>query len=327
MTSDATLLVTGANGFVGRALCDALAASGRSFRRSVRVPDPGVPGTIAVGDIGPATDWNAALDGVRCVIHLAARSHVLREAAPDALAAYRRINVQGSAALAQQAARAGVRRIVYMSSIKVNGEAAAKPFTEDDSPRPEDPYGMSKREAEEALARVAAESGLELAVLRPPLVYGPRVKGNFLRLLDWVARGAPLPLASIDNRRSLIHVGNLADAAIKAADAPQAAGQTYLVADGEDVSTPDLVRALARALGVRARLLPCPPGLLRFGAALAGRQDEISRLAGSLRVDSARIRRELQWRPPFTLMQGLAQTAQWYLNRTSKASSPSRELP
>jgi nucleoside-diphosphate-sugar epimerase len=214
-----------------------------------------------------------------------------------------------------------------MSSVKVNGESTARPFTEDDAPRPEDPYGVSKRETEEALARAAAETGLELVVLRPPLVYGPRVKGNFLRLIDWVARGAPLPLASIDNRRSLVHVGNLADAAIKAADAPQAAGRTYLVADGEDVSTPELVRALAQSLGVRARLLPCPPGLLRFGASLAGRQDEISRLAGSLQVDSARIRLELEWRPPFTLMQGLAQTAQWYLNQASRASGPTRDLP
>lgn len=311
--SDETVLVTGANGFVGRALCDALAASGRAFRKSVRAPDPGFPGASVVGNIGPATEWSAALDGVQCVIHLVARTHVLRESAPDPLAEYRRINVEGSLALALQAARAGVRRLVFMSSIKVNGESTARPYTEDDPPHPEDAYGISKREAEEALARVAATTGLELVVLRPPLVYGPGVKGNFLRLLDLVARGTPLPLASVDNRRSLIHVGNLADAVIKAAEAPRAAGRTYLVADGEDVSTPELVRALARALGVRPRLLPCPPALMRFGAALIARQGEIARLTGSLQVDCARIRRELQWRPPFTLMQGLAQTARWYL--------------
>ena len=314
MTSVETVLVTGANGFVGRALCDALAASGRACRKSVRAPDPGFPGAIAVGDIGPTTDWRAALEGVHCVVHLVSRAHVLRETAPDPLAEYRRINVQGSLQLAQQAARAGVRRLVFMSSIKVNGESSARPYTEEDPPRPEDAYGVSKREAEEALARVAAETGLDLVVLRPPLVYGPGVKGNFLRLLELVARGVPLPLASIDNRRSLVHVGNLADAVMRTVDAPQAAGRTYLVADGEDVSTPELARALAQALGVRPRLVPCPTALMRLGGALTGRRGEIERLTGSLQVDSSRIRRELGWRPPFTLRQGLAQTARWYLD-------------
>lgn len=305
--------MTGANGFVGRALCAVLAASGRAFRRSVRAPHPDFPGAVPVGEIGPDTDWRSALEGVHCVVHLVSRTHVLRETAPDPLAEYRRINVQGSLALAQQAVRAGARRLVFMSSIKVNGESTAKPYTEDDPPRPEDAYGASKLEAEQALARVAAGTGLEVVVLRPPLVYGPGVKGNFLRLLDLVARGTPLPLASIDNRRSLIHVGNLADAVVRAVDAPQAAGKTYLVADGEDVSTPGLVRALAQALGVRARLLPCPTALMRIGAALTGKEGEIARLTGSLQVDSAKIRRELLWRPPFTLTQGLAQTARWYL--------------
>ena len=301
------------NGFVGRELCHALAVSGRGLRRSVRVPYPDLPGPVAVGDIGPDTDWRAALEGVHCVAHLVSRTHVLRETAPDPLAEYRRTNVEGSLRLAQQAVLAGVRRLVFVSSIKVNGEWNTKPFTEDDAPRPEDAYGVSKREAEQALARVAAGTGLELVVLRPPLVYGPRVTGNFLRLMDLVARRMPLPLSSIDNRRSLIYVGNLVDAIVKAIDAPQAAGRTYLVADGEDVSTPGLVRALAQALGVRPRLLPCPSALMRLGAALTGREGEVSRLTGSLQVDSARIRRELQWRPPFTLTQGLAQTAQWYL--------------
>jgi len=307
--------VTGANGFVGRAVCDALAASGRTFRVALRIPHPDFPAAIAVGDVGPDTDWRAALEGVRCVVHLVSRTHVLRETAADPLADYRRINVQGSLRLAETAARAGARRLVFMSSIKVNGESSARPYTEENPPRPEDAYGLSKREAEEALGRVAVGTGLEVAVLRPPLVYGPGVKGNFLRLLRLVARGVPLPLSSIDNRRSLIHVGNLADAVIKAVDAPQVAGKVYLVADGEDVSTPELVRALARALGVRPRLLPCPPVLMRIGAAIAGKQGEMSRLTGSLQVDSARIRHELQWWPPFTLAQGLEQTARWYLGR------------
>lgn len=313
-TSNGIILVTGANGFVGRAVCDALAASGRAFRACVRAPQSDVPGAVAVGDVGPDTDWRIALQGVSSVVQLVSRTHVLRETAPDSLSAYRRINVQGTLRLAQEAARSGVRRLVFMSSIKVNGESTTRPFTEGDPPRPEDAYGVSKREAEDALARVAADSGLEVVVLRPPLVYGPGVKGNFLGLMNWVARGLPLPLASIDNRRSLIHVGNLADAVVKACSAAQAAGQLYLMADGEDVSTPGLARALARALGVQPRLLPCPPLLLRIGAALTGRQGEISRLTGSLQVDCTKLRRELQWQPPFTLEQGLAQTARWYLD-------------
>lgn len=313
MLSDNTVLVTGASGFVGRALCETLATSPRRVRRAVRLGEPGLADSIAIGDIGPTTDWRAALEGVQCVVHLAARTHVLREAATDPLGEYRRANVASTTRLAQQAAAAGVRRLVFMSSIKVNGEATRRPFTEDDPPQPEDAYGVSKWEAEQALARVAADTGLQVVVLRPPLVYGPGVKGNFLRLMNIVARGVPLPLASVANRRSLVHVGNLVDAVIGALDAPRSAGRTYLVSDDEDVSTPDLVRAIAAALGTRARLLPCPAALLEFGAALAGRRMEMARLTGSLQVDSARIRRELEWRPRYSLAQGLEQTAMWYL--------------
>jgi nucleoside-diphosphate-sugar epimerase len=312
MSADNTVLVTGANGFVGSALCEALAATAHRVRRAVRVARPGLSDAVAIGDIGPDTNWGPALKGVGSVVHLAARTHVLHETASDAQAEYRRINVEGTRRLAQMAAQAGVRRLVFMSSIKVNGEATGRPFTERDVPRPEDAYGHSKWETEQALAQVTAETGLEVAVLRPPLVYGPGVKGNFLRLMDTVARGTPLPLGSIANRRSLIYVGNLVDAIIKALDAPGAAGRTYLVSDGEDISTPDLVRALAQALGVRPRLLPCPPALLQFGAALAGKRAELARLTGSLQVDNTTLRRELDWRPRCTLAQGLAETARWY---------------
>ena len=206
-----------------------------------------------------------------------------------------------------------MRRVVLLSSVKVNGEStAARPFTEDDAPRPEDAYGRSKLEAEQALARVARETGLEIVVLRPPLVYGPGVKGNFLRLMRLVARGMPLPLGAVRNRRSLIYVGNLADAIVAAVRAPRAAGATYLVADGEDVSTPDLVRGLAQALGVTARLPAFPLAALDLIAAVAGKRAELARLAGSLQVDSSRIRRELLWQPRYTLAQGLAETARWY---------------
>jgi len=316
MSSDNTVLVTGANGFVGRALCEALAASGHRVKRALRMAQPGAPDAVAVGDIGGDTDWRSALEGISSVVHLAARTHVLREAAADSLAEYRRVNLDGTRRLAQQAGQAGVRRLVFVSSIKVNGEITERPFTEDEAPRPEDAYGVSKWEAEQALARVAGETGLQVAVLRPPLVYGPGVKGNFLRLMSLVARGTPLPLSSITNRRSLIYVGNLVDAVIKAIDVPAAAGRAYLVSDGEDVSTPDLVRAIARALGVAPRLLPCPPAILRLVAALTGKRAELARLTGSLQADGSRARRELGWQPRLNLAQGLAATARWYYSQS-----------
>ena len=312
MSSDNTILVTGANGFIGRALCEALTATGRQVKRAVRATRPGESGAIAVGGIGSATDWGAALEGAPCVVHLAARTHVLRETVADPLAEYRRVNVEGTLRLAQQAARAGARRLLFLSSVKVNGEATLTPFTENDAPRPEDAYGVSKWEAEQALARAAAETGLEVVILRPPLVYGPGVKGNFLRLMNLVARGMPLPLASIDNHRSLVYVGNLVDAIIRAIDAPRAAGRTYLVSDGEDLSTPDLARAIARALGVSSRLLHCPPVVLKIGAILAGRRAELARLSASLQVDCSAMRSELDWRPRFSPESGLAETARWY---------------
>jgi nucleoside-diphosphate-sugar epimerase len=314
------ILVTGADGFVGRRLCESLARTGHDVRRAVRrVSGPALPPSVAtVGDIGPGTDWRGALDGAAAVVHLAARTHVLRETAADPLAEYRRINVEGARSLATQAAASGVRRLVFMSSVKVNGEtAAARPFNEEDVPHPEDAYGISQWEAEQVLRGIERETGLEVVVLRPPLVYGPGVKGNFARLLQWVARGFPLPLAWVENRRSLIGLGNLVDAVIAAVNGSAAAGRTYLLSDGEDVSTPDLVRAMAAALGVAPRLLPFPVSLLELGARLAGRGPEAARLLGSLQVDSSAIRRELGWQPPHTLAEGLAETAQWYVNRQS----------
>jgi len=317
-SSDDTVLVTGANGFIGRALCDVLAASGRRVRQAVRMPVPSLPDAMAVGDIGADTDWRTALEGVSGVVHLAARTHVLRETATDPLTEYRKINVSATERLARSAAAGGVRRLVFVSSVKVNGEhTEERPFTEDGAPRPEDAYGVSKWEAEQALSRIAAETGLEVVVLRPPLVYGPGVKGNFLRLINLVARGVPLPLGAVDNRRSFIYSGNLTGAIATALDASQAAGRTYLVSDGEDVSTPDLVRGLARALGVKPRLLSLPLAALGLGATLAGKRAEFARLTGSLQVDSSRIRRELGWRPSFALTQGLELTAKWYLGRSS----------
>lgn len=307
-------LVTGASGFVGRALCSALQQKGRHCRAAVRTIAPGI--TVEqqlVGDLGPDTDWQSALNHVDCVFHLAARAHVLDDRSADPMAEYHRINVQGSVQLAQQAAAAGVRRLVFLSSVKVNGEAtASKAYTEDDVPMPQDAYGITKHEAELALQRIGTETGMEIVILRPPLVYGAGVKGNFLRLLQAVSQGMPLPLASVNNRRSLVYVGNLIDAIITCMDMPTASGKTFLVSDGKDVSTPELIRKLATGMNRAPRLLPCPVPLLHAGAAMLGKSAAIARLTGSLSVDSSRIRRELGWQPRYSLDQGLNATAQWY---------------
>lgn len=241
----------------------------------------------------------------------------MREPVADTLAEYRRINVEGTKRLARASVKANAGRFVYLSSVKVNGESTTGrvPFTETAVPAPEDAYGISKWEAEQVLSTIAAETGLEVVVLRAPLVYGPGVRGNFLSLMNALRRGLPLPLASIDNRRSLVYLGNLVDAIVACIESPAAAGRTYLVSDGEDVSTPELIRRLAAALRVPARLLPCPPALLALGSRIAGRSDAWRRLGGSLQVDSSRIRAELGWQPRYSMQLGLEETARWYLNR------------
>jgi nucleoside-diphosphate-sugar epimerase len=312
------ILITGANGFVGRGLCAALERRGQRVRRALRGAGPpaSAADSVAVGNIDGITDWGSALRGIGTVIHLAARTHLVNEKGRAVLAAYREINVGGTRRLAEAALAADVRRFVFLSSIKVNGEATQTvAFTEGNDPRPKDAYGISKWEAEQALWEIAQKSGMEAVVLRAPLVYGPGVKGNFLRLMQLVGRQAPLPLGSVRNLRSLVYLDNLVDAIIACAEAPLAAGKTYLVSDGEDVSTPDLVRRLAASMVVKSRLLPCPVALLKLGAALVGKSAEIARLTGSLQVDSSLIRRELGWRPRFTLEQGLEETARWYKGR------------
>jgi nucleoside-diphosphate-sugar epimerase len=313
-----SILVTGANGFVGRKLCEeAVTREGRVIG-ATRTPyhQNGVE-NVVVGAVDGFADWAAALDGVDAVIHLAARVHVMNDTSTDPLAEFRKVNVLGTENLARQAARVGVKRLVYVSSIKVNGEKTIgrQGYTEQDAPSPQDPYGVSKWEAELALHRVAQETGLEVVVVRPPLVYGPGVKGNFISLLAAVSKGIPLPLAGADNARSLVYVGNLVDALIACATHPVAAGQTYLVSDGAPVSTATLVEKIAGALDCRSRSFYFPPSLLRAAAALLGRSAQIDRLFGSLRVDDEKIRRELGWVPPYTLEQGLRATAEWYRNR------------
>ena len=309
-------LVTGANGFVGQYLCAELLRQGQSVRAAVRSASPPIDNieVAVVGAIDGEINWANALRDIDVVIHLAARVHVMKDEAADPLAEFLRVNMQGTANLAYQAAAAGVKRLVYVSSIKVNGERTTEtqPFAESDKPNPQDAYATSKWRAEQVLQRIAQESGLEVVIVRPPLVYGPAVKGNFIRLLKAVDKGIPLPLASVRNKRSLIYLGNLADALILCASHPAAAGKTYLVRDGEDVSMPELVRQMAIGLGRPARLFPLPVSLLRGLGRLFGKLASVERVVGSLRVNDNLIRKELGWKPRFTLQQGLQATALWY---------------
>ncbi|MCH7485611.1 MAG: NAD-dependent epimerase/dehydratase family protein [Proteobacteria bacterium] len=316
------VLVTGASGFIGRVLAPALSKAGHRVLAATRTPEAArdLGETHAISDLGPDTPWRDALDGVDQVIHLAARVHVMKESAPDPLSEYRRVNTDGTRRLAEEAAAAGVRRIVFFSTVKVNGEASAGvPFRETDSPRPGDAYAQSKWEAEQALFEVAERTGLEAVVLRPPLVYGAGVKGHFLTLLKVCRAAPPLPFGALANSRSLIYAGNLADAAIRCLEHPGAQGKVYLVRDGDDVSTPELIRRVSAALGRTARLFPVPRSLLRLAGACTGNRERLSRLLDSLTLDDGRIREELGWTPPFTMVQGLHETARWF------ASGPTEE--
>jgi nucleoside-diphosphate-sugar epimerase len=314
------VLVTGSNGFVGQALLAQLTAAGFQVCAAVRQASERIEDaakTVLVGNIGPSTHWGSALDGITAVVHLAARVHRMRAEQSDELAAYRCANTGATANLARQATAHGVRRFVYLSSGKVNGEGMpGRAYMESDLANPQDPYSVSKWEAECELREIASHSGLEVAILRPPLVYGPGVKANFLRLLGTVQAGWPLPLGAIHNRRSFIYVGNLASAITACLTHPSAVGKTYMVSDGEDISTHELVRRVAREMDVPARLIPVPPWMLRSAAVLLGRRAVFDRLCGDFAVDSSAIRRDLGWEPPWTMEQGLAETARWYRSLT-----------
>jgi len=317
------VLVTGATGFIGRPLCAKLAVSGWLVRSAVRRQPaesflPAGTETAVIPGVGPGTDWEEALDGVDAVVHLAARVHVMKDAAADPLASYREVNAAGTARLAEAAAAAGVRRFVFMSTVKVNGKGGELPYRETDEPAPSDPYGLSKAEGEAALRAAARPGGLEPVILRPPLVYGPGVKANFLSLLRLASTGLPLPLGGIRNTRSLIYAENLVDAVLLCLEGPEADGRTYMVSDGTTVSTTELVRMMTVALGKKPRLTPFPSGPARLFAGLIGAGPALGRLTGSLCVDSAAIRRELGWTPPFTMEQGLARTAAWYLEKRGR---------
>jgi UDP-glucose 4-epimerase len=310
-----TVCVTGAYGFVGRALTARLAVDGRPLVRAVRTAAH--PADVAVGSISAATDWQHALRGCRAVAHLAARVHVMQDSARDPLAEFRAVNTAATLNLARQAAAEGISRFVYVSTVKVHGERGH--FTDADTPEPQDDYAVSKWEAEAGLREIARDTGMQVVVLRPPLVYGPGVGANFCRLMRAIDRRMPLPLALVRNRRSLVYVGNLADAIAACLTHPAASGHSYLVSDGEDVSTPDLIRRLGQALQRKPLLLPVPPGFMRVAGLLTGKSQEVDRLLGSLTVDGRGLRRDLGWSPPFTLGGGLEATAHWYRQQDAAA--------
>ena len=309
--------MTGANGFVGLALCKELMARGMHARGATRTVSnfSNEIDVTVVGDMDDSTNWNDALINCDAVIHLAARVHVMNECTDEPLVEFRRANVAGTKQLAQSAATCGVKRFVYVSSVKVNGEEVleGQGFSESDIPSPEDSYGISKWEAEQALHRIAKETGLEVVIVRPPLVYGAGVKGNFILMMNAIVRGFPLPFALVQNQRDLVYVDNLVDALIACAIHPAAAGQTYLVSDGESVSTPNLIRSLAKALGKRCFIFPFPIFMMKFLAKLLGKSASVDRLTQSLQIDNSKIRNELGWKPPHTLQHGLQATADWYL--------------
>lgn len=307
------LLITGVSGFVGHALDHRLSRDGRVVNGTARRPwQMSSGGAAAVANLRADHDWSAMLANCLHVVHVAARVHVMDDRAADPLAAFREVNTAGTLRLAQQAAAAGVRRFVFVSSIKVSGERTlpGSAFRHDDAPTPEDPYGISKREAEDGLRDIAATTGMEVVIVRPPLVYGPGVKANFAAMMRAVQRGLPLPLASVThNRRSFVALDNLVDLLITCIDHPAAANQTFLVSDGEDLSTTGLLRRLGTAMGRPTRLFPVPPAVLQAGANLLGKRDTAQRLLGNLQVDITHTRETLGWTPPISVDEGLRRAA------------------
>ena len=312
------VVVTGASGFVGNATCSRLVTQGMSVVGTVRRlparPLPGVDYRI-VADLDASTDWWDALTGVDTIIHCAARVHVMRETAGDPLVAFRVVIVAGTEQLARQAAEAGVRRFSFLSSVKVNGEGALVAYREADIPAPEDAYGISKYEAELVLREIAQGTGLEVVMVRSPLIYGPGVKANFQLLMQALMRSIPLPLGAIYNRRSLVALDNMVDLIVTCIEHPAAAGETFLVSDGEDISTTELVRRLAYAMGRPARLVSVPETVLMAGATLLGKREVARRLCGTLQVNIAKVREVLGWVPPVSVDEGLRRTAEYCLQR------------
>jgi nucleoside-diphosphate-sugar epimerase len=317
------IFITGATGFVGSALVHRLAKQANlRIIAMVRKKHVVLPDQVTLFEPLQTDPFAEALplNDVHTVIHAAARVHVINESTADPLAEFRNVNVKGTLSLAQQAAAAEVKRFIFISSIKVNGEATAldRPFNADSTPAPSDPYGISKMEAELGLRAISAETGMEVVIIRPVLVYGPGVKANFRNMMSWLNRGVPLPLSSIRNKRSLVALDNLVDLIVTCIDHPAAANQTFLVSDGEDLSTPELLRRMGQAIGKPARLVPAPEGLIRLGAKLIGKEGVAQRLYGSLQVDPQKTFDLLGWRPPVSVDQALYAAAQHYLEHQNR---------
>jgi len=309
-----TILITGINGFLGRGIVKAMQESGYLVKGTVRSANGNKcsieddPRIFITGEIDEQTDWGEALDGIDVVVHLVARVHVMNDVSDDPLAAFRKVNTAGTLNMARQAVTAGVKRIVFISSIKVNGEGTGDKkvvFSEVDIPDPQDPYAVSKWEAEQGLMAIAKETGLEVVIIRPPLVYGPGVKANFRSLMKWVIRGVPLPLGAVDNKRSLVALENLVSFIIHCMEHPKAAGELFLISDGEDVSTTELLQKMARAFGKRSFLIPVPVSLMFFVARMLGKNNIADRLFGSLLIDSSKARNLLGWKPVVSMVEGL----------------------
>jgi len=313
------ILVTGASGFIGTALLRSLAVGSSSevvaaTRSKISAPVAGST-TVRVADLGGNTDWGQALSGVRTVIHLAARVHIMRDASADPLAEFRKANVDATLNLARQAAAAGAERFIFLSSIKVNGEASSpgRPFTAADAPAPADAYAISKHEAEQGLRALSTHAAMTVLSIRPPLVYGPGVRANFLRLMVLIDRGIPLPLGAIRNARSMVSIWNLCDLIRTAVDAPALRPGVLMVADGEDLSTPELIRRIAAAMRRPARLFPVPVPVLETLGRLAGKAGQVARLCDSLTVDISATRQALNWMPPMSVDEALHATVQWFV--------------
>ncbi|MFT4636190.1 MAG: nucleoside-diphosphate-sugar epimerase [Chitinophagales bacterium] len=314
------VLVTGATGLVGGSLVSCLSAKKDiKICAAIRHQASTLPADIQVhkvGDLGAYTNWDSALKDIQVVIHTAARVHVMNDSASDPLTEFRKVNVEGTLNLARQAAAANVKRFIFISSIKVNGELTetGKPFRADDQPNPVEPYGISKWESEVGLHQLAIETGMEVVIIRPPLVYGPGVKANFLSMMRWVNRGVPLPFGAIHNKRSLVAISNLTSLIVTCIDHPDAANQIFLAGDGEDLSTSELLKRIGKVLRKPARLIPIPSFLLIFLASLLGKKDVAQRLFGSLQVDISKARELLGWEPPVSVDEGLLKTVEGFLN-------------